>query len=952
MFFMKKNVFLVSVSVILASFGYHHAEVYRIGVISDLSDAEQQRALFKSVSKAVREINEREMIFLDVKTIEIPKDNSFEAVRATCSLLEQGVVGIFGPFTEDNSNVVQSICDLKEIPHIEVRWDDHSLNGTIVNVHPYPDMLTRTYYDIIINWKWNDFVILYENNESLQRVGELLKLFEPSKQRIVVRQLELTKTTEGYREILKEVRKSGATHFVLDCSIEILEEVLKEAQQVGLMTNKHNFIITNLDLHTIDLKPFMYSETNITGMRCVNIEKLLENTDQPLEVYKMKLKEALIHDGIKMFAEALSASETMVRPFNIDCYNASHKLSSGTTIINLMKGLEYPGLTGPVKFDIKGYRSNFALDIFELMEGGQTIVGHWNSSMVPALNISRKLPPSEDDNDDIRNRTFKVEITLTEPYGMRVESSEPLYGNEQYEGFAVDLIKELAAMRGFNYTFTVREDKANGKFDNNTGRWTGIIGDLIDGVSLNISDTYLVYGDFLKYFQHADLAICDLTITMERAAVVDFTVPFMMLGVSILYKKPTKAPPSFFSFADPFAFEVWQLLIVCWVGVSVIIFVVGRISPAEWENPYPCIEEPEYLVNQLDFRNSLWFVTGSIMQQGSEIELKSVGTRMVAGMWWFFTLLMVSSYTANLAAFLATENPDPHFTNLKELVDNAESKEIIIGAKAGGATETFFRDKYVADPTSDFGKAWVIIEKYKDQIKIPDNKDGVAQAQKGHYAFFMEDTSIEYETQRKCDLNQVGGKLDEKGYGIAMRRNSSYRHSLSTAILILQNSGKIGDIKRKWWEERKGGGQCYADSESADATPLNLSGVEGVFWVTIGGTIVAIFMAILETLLQITRKSIKTKTPFCSVLMEEIRFYFRFGEMEKQMVYPDHSEESPTTELPYGFVLEKQMSADRHSCRSKRSKSRISRSRAGRSRSRSRRSGSRKFDKQLSANTS
>ncbi|XP_023312967.1 glutamate receptor ionotropic, kainate 1-like, partial [Anoplophora glabripennis] len=161
--------------------------------------------------------------------------------------------------------------------------------------------------------------------------------------------------------------------------------------------------------------------------------------------------------------------------------------------------------------------------------------------------------------------------------------------------------------------------------------------------------------------------------------------------ISILYQKPTKAPPGFFSFADPFAFEVWRLLVLACVGVSFVLFVVGRISSSEWENPYPCIEEPEYLVNQLDLRNCAWFVTGSIMQQGSEIELKSVATRMVAGMWWFFTLLMVSSYTANLAAFLTTESPDPHFNNLRELVNNAEEKGIKYGAKLDGATANFIR---------------------------------------------------------------------------------------------------------------------------------------------------------------------------------------------------------------------------------------------------------------------
>lgn len=59
---------------------------------------------------------------------------------------------------------------------------------------------------------------------------------------------------------------------------------------------------------------------------------------------------------------------------------------------------------------------------------------------------------------------------------------------------------------------------------------------------------------------------------------------------------------------------------------------------------------------------------------------------------------------------------------------------------------------------------------HKDEM-VNENKEGVALAEKGNYAFFMESTSIEYETQRKCDLKQVGDLLDNKGYGIAMRKS-------------------------------------------------------------------------------------------------------------------------------------------------------------------------------------
>ena len=37
----------------------------------------------------------------------------------------------------------------------------------------------------------------------------------------------------------------------------------------------------------------------------------------------------------------------------------------------------------------------------------------------------------------------------------------------------------------------------------------------------------------------------------------------------------------------------------------------------------------------------------------------------------------------------------------------------------------------------------------------------------GEYAFLMESNSIQYQTERICDLIQVGKLLDSKGYGIA-----------------------------------------------------------------------------------------------------------------------------------------------------------------------------------------
>lgn len=60
------------------------------------------------------------------------------------------------------------------------------------------------------------------------------------------------------------------------------------------------------------------------------------------------------------------------------------------------------------------------------------------------------------------------------------------------------------------------------------------------------------------------------------------TMPFMNLGIALLYLKPTKEPPSTFSFLSPFSIGVWVYLAVAYVTVSLCLFILGRLSPSEW----------------------------------------------------------------------------------------------------------------------------------------------------------------------------------------------------------------------------------------------------------------------------------------------------------------------------------------------------------------------------------
>jgi len=95
----------------------------------------------------------------------------------------------------------------------------------------------------------------------------------------------------------------------------------------------------------------------------------------------------------------------------------------------------------------------------------------------------------------------------------------------------------------------------------------------LDGVGLRRRATCRQFNELL---QKADLAIADLTITYEREQAVDFTMPFMNLGVSILFKKPSKKPPNLFSFLSPLSLDVWIYMATAYLGVSVLLFILAR----------------------------------------------------------------------------------------------------------------------------------------------------------------------------------------------------------------------------------------------------------------------------------------------------------------------------------------------------------------------------------------
>ena len=131
-----------------------------------------------------------------------------------------------------------------------------------------------------------------------------------------------------------------------------------------------------------------------------------------------------------------------------------------------------------------------------------------------------------------------------------------------------------------------------------------------------------------------DIIAADLTINKVREKTMDFSVPFMKLGNTILMQRP-KEVSYIFSFLHPFSFSTWLLLLASYALTSSLLFITSRL-----DCPSPSLPA------------CLWLPLASLLGQSTDYLPSSTAPRLLITAWWLFILLLVSAYTANMAAFL------------------------------------------------------------------------------------------------------------------------------------------------------------------------------------------------------------------------------------------------------------------------------------------------------------
>ena len=270
-----------------------------------------------------------------------------------------------------------------------------------------------------------------------------------------------------------------------------------------------------------------------------------------------------------------------------------------------------------------------------------------------------------------------------------------------------------------------------------------------------------------------------LGITSSREQVIDFTKPFKADGISLVMRRPIEKS-SFFQFTEPLSGMVWLLVLGVIVFTGFMMFMLDKVAPASDDKARFTISE------------SLWFTFSSMMLCSTQIHPRTVAARVLAGALWMFSLIIISTYTANLAAKLTVSKFDQ---DIRSIFDLLEQSKVHYGTVSNSDVGAYFQNNKI----DKFQQLWQMMSQIQTDSMVMSSAEGFTRAKDPimNYAFMWDAPSIRYHVQNDCDYMEVGEVIGSRGYGIGVPIGAQYRDDISMVILKLAEIGTILKTEEK-----------------------------------------------------------------------------------------------------------------------------------------------------------
>ncbi|XP_037399277.1 glutamate receptor, ionotropic, N-methyl D-aspartate 2B, genome duplicate b isoform X2 [Pygocentrus nattereri] len=618
---------------------------------------------------------------------------------------------------------------------------------------------------------------------------------------------------DGDSKIQNQMKKLQSPVILLYCTKEEATTIFEVAHSVGLTGYGYTWIVPALVAGDADNVPPVFP----TGLISVSYDEW----DYGLE--------ARVRDAVAIIAMATSTMMLDRGPHTLlksGCHGAPDKKGTKggnpNEVLRYLMNVTFEGRN--LSFSEDGYQMHPKLVIILLDKERQwDRVGKWeNGSLTmkyhvwPRFELYSDAEEREDDHLSI--------VTLEEAPFVIVEDVDPLSGTcmrntvpcrkqlkaqnqtgdsgiyikRCCKGFCIDILKKIAKTVKFTYDLYLVTNGKHGKKVN--GTWNGMVGEVVA--------------------KNAHMAVGSLTINEERSEVIDFSVPFIETGISVMVSRSNgTVSPS--AFLEPFSADVWVMMFVMLLIVSAVaVFVFEYFSPVGYNR---CLADgrepggPSFTIGK-----AIWLLWGLVFNNSVPVQNpKGTTSKIMVSVWAFFAVIFLASYTANLAAFMIQEEYVDQVSGLSDKKfqrPNDFSPPFRFGTVPNGSTERNIRNNYKE------------MHSYMTSFHQKNVDEALHSLKTGKLDAFIYDAAVlNYMAGRDegCKLVTIGSGyiFATTGYGIAIQKDSGWKRPVDLAILQLFGDGEMEELEALWLT-----GICHNEKNEVMSSQLDVDNMAGVFY--------------------------------------------------------------------------------------------------------------------------
>ncbi|XP_010021314.1 PREDICTED: glutamate receptor ionotropic, NMDA 3B-like, partial [Nestor notabilis] len=239
------------------------------------------------------------------------------------------------------------------------------------------------------------------------------------------------------------------------------------------------------------------------------------------------------------------------------------------------------------------------------------------------------------------------------------------------------------------------------------------------------------------------MAVTSFSINSARSKVIDFTSPFFSTSLGILVRtKDTASPIGAF---------MWPLHWTMWVGIFVALHMTALfLTLYEWKSPYGMTPLGRNRMKIFSYSSALNLCYAILFGRTVSSKTPKCCTgRFLMNLWAIFCLLVLSSYTANLAAVMVGDKTFEELSGIHDPKLHHPSQGFCFGTVWESSAEEYIK------------KSFPEMHEHMWRHNVPNTPAGITMLKTEPpklNAFIMDKSLLDYEVSidSDCKLLTVG----------------------------------------------------------------------------------------------------------------------------------------------------------------------------------------------------